>query len=107
MDRDTQIDWLIQELTSVRRALDEALQENTRLKERIHELECQQKKDSHNSGLPPSSDRFACRPRSGRERSKRPGGQSGHQGRSLLQRHDPDLIVIHLWQVPMCTYVIR
>ncbi|WP_201385508.1 IS66 family transposase [Ktedonobacter sp. SOSP1-85] len=96
MDRDAQIDWLIQELTTVRRALDEALQENTRLKERIHELECQQKKDSHNSGLPPSSDRFARRPRSGRERSgKRPGGQSGHQGRSLLQRHDPDQIVVH------------
>lgn len=91
MDRDAQIDWLIQELTSMRRALDEALQENTRLKARIHELEFQQKKDSHNSGLPPSSDRFARRPRSGRERSgKRPGEQAGHQGHSLLQRHDPD-----------------
>lgn len=96
MDRDAQIDWLIRELTAVRRALDEALQENGRLKERIHELECQQKKDSHNSGLPPSSDRFARRPRSGREGSgKRPGGQAGHQGRSLLQRHDPEQIVVH------------
>jgi transposase len=96
MDRDAQIDWLIQELTDVRRALDEALQENTRLKARIHELESQQKKDSHNSGLPPSSDRFVRRTRSGRERSgKRPGGQSGHQGHSLLQQQDPDQVVIH------------
>ncbi|WP_236031670.1 IS66 family transposase [Ktedonospora formicarum] len=96
MDRDAQIDWLIQELTNVRRALDEALQENARLKERICELERKEKKDSHNSGLPPSSDRFARRPRSGRERSgKRPGGQSGHQGQTLLQRHDPDQIVVH------------
>src|SRR5712691_7648808 len=44
--------------------------------ERIKTLERQQAKDSHNSSLPPSSDRFGRAPKSLRKKSgKKPGGQ--------------------------------
>ena len=49
--------------------------------ERIKTLERQQAKDSHNSSLPPSSDRFVRAPKSLRQKSgKKVGGQPGHRG---------------------------
>jgi transposase len=46
------------------------------LQERITTLERQQAKDSHNSSLPPSSDRFVRPPKSLRKKSgKSPGGR--------------------------------
>jgi transposase len=46
------------------------------LQERIKTLEGQQAKDSHNSSLPPSSDRFVRPPKSLRQKSgKSPGGR--------------------------------
>src|SRR3954454_24204713 len=49
------------------------------LQERVKLLERQQAKDSHNSNLPPSSDRFVRVPKSLRQKSgKKPGGQQGH-----------------------------
>jgi DNA repair exonuclease SbcCD ATPase subunit len=51
------------------------------LRERVKTLEGQQAKDSHNSSLPPSSDRFVRPPKSLRKKSgKKPGGQKGHRG---------------------------
>jgi transposase len=59
-------------------------------------LEGQQAKDSHNSSLPPSSDRFVRVPKSLRKKSgKKPGGQPGHQGHALRQVAMPDEIVTH------------
>src|SRR5512142_2160817 len=56
------------------------------LQERIKTLERQQAKDSHNSSLPPSSDRFVRPPKSLRKKSgKKPGGQQGHPGHHLKQ----------------------
>jgi transposase len=56
------------------------------LQERIKTLEGQQAKDSHNSSLPPSSDRFFRAPKSLRQKSgKKPGGQRGHRGHHLRQ----------------------
>ena len=41
-------------------------------------------KDSHNSHLPPSSDRFVRQPKSLRQKSgKKAGGQRGHEGTTL------------------------
>ncbi len=66
------------------------------LQERINTLERQQAKDSHNSSLPPSSDRFARPPKSLRHTSgKKPGGQSGHRGHHLQQVAMPDQVLIH------------
>ncbi len=73
------------------------------LQERIRTLEGQGAKDSHNSSLPPSSDRFVRVPKSLRKKSgKKPGGQPGHQGHSLRQVETPDEIVVH--QVECCAH---
>ncbi len=66
------------------------------LQERIKTLERQQAKDSHNSSLPPSSDRFVRPPKSLRTKSgKKPGGQKGHRGHHLRQVETPDEVLIH------------
>ena len=66
------------------------------LQERINTLERHQAKDSHNSSLPPSSDRFVRVPKSLRQKSgKKPGGQKGHRGHHLRQVETPDEVLIH------------
>jgi transposase len=66
------------------------------LQERIKTLERQQAKDSHNSSLPPSSDRLVRAPKSVRTKSgKKPGGQKGHRGHHLRQVDNPDQVLIH------------
>jgi transposase len=66
------------------------------LSERINELEARLTKDSHNSHLPPSSDRFHRQPKSLRKRSgKQPGGLSGHAGNTLKLSSTPDLVIVH------------
>jgi transposase len=63
---------------------------------RIEELERQQRKDSRNSSKPPSSDGLGRKPRAHRKKSgKSAGGQTGHQGHSLLQVLTPDSVVTH------------
>jgi transposase len=72
--------------------------ENASLKTRIAELERRLGLDSSNSGKPPSSDglRKPARVKSLRERSgKKPGGQKGHKGETLLQVAAPDKVVDH------------
>jgi transposase len=65
--------------------------------ERVKVLEGQQAKDSHNSNLPPSSDRFVRAPKSLRQKSgKKSGGQKGHSGHHLSQVETPDEVYVHL-----------
>jgi transposase len=68
------------------------------MSERVKALEEHQSKDSHNSHLPPSSDRFSRqkKTRSLRKRSgKKPGGQPGHPGHALERSEMADEIVRH------------
>ena len=66
------------------------------LQERIKTLERQQAKDSHNSSLPPSSDRFVRVPKSLRQKSgKKPGGEMRHRGHHLRQVETPDEVLVH------------
>lgn len=66
------------------------------LQERVKTLERQQAKDSHNSSLPPSSDRFVRVPKSLRKKSgQKAGGQKGHRGHHLRQVQTPDEVLIH------------
>src|SRR6266568_9665734 len=66
------------------------------LQERVKTLEGHQAKDSHNSHLPPSSDRFVRPAKSLRKKSgKKPGGQHGHRGHHLRQVQTPDEVLIH------------
>jgi transposase len=66
---------------------------------RIAELEAQVGKNSRNSSKPPSSDGLdkpAPKPKSLRKRSgRKPGGQDGHQGRTLEQVAKADREVAH------------
>src|SRR5712691_10251138 len=66
------------------------------LLQRISALEERLAKDSHNSHLPRSSDRFSRQPKSLRKKSgKKPGGQEGHPGKTLLFAPCPDEVIVH------------
>lgn len=99
-----------QEKQVLREALKEAIQAIERLQEhannlegqieclqeRVKTLEGQMAKDSHNSSLPPSSNRFIRIPKSLKQKSrKKPGGQKGHHGHHLRQVEMPDEMLIH------------
>src|SRR6266705_2494689 len=54
------------------------------LTQQVKDLQDRLAKNSHNSSLPPSSDRFVRQPKSLRTKSeKKTGGQEGHQGTTL------------------------
>lgn len=75
------------------------------LEQRVKELEARLNKDSSNSNQPPSSDGLAKPPpKSLRTPSgKKPGGQPGHEGRTLQRVENPDHIQIHrLKRCPKC-----
>jgi transposase len=62
---------------------------------RVQALEERLAKNSHNSSLPPSSDRFVRQPKSLRKKSgKKPGGQAGHPGQSLRFSPTPDEVIV-------------
>src|SRR6266571_6745669 len=78
-------------------------QQVTGLAQQVQALQEQVAKDSHNSHLPPSSDRFVRPPKSLRQKSgKKPGGQSGHAGSTLLMSQAPDEVIVH--QVARCEH---
>jgi transposase len=110
-EKHQEVQLLQQEKQVLREALAEAiqaierLQEHTKhlegqmevLRERVKTLEGQQAKDSHNSHLPPSSDRFVRRPKSLKQQSsKKPGGQHGHPGHHLKPVEHPDTVLVHV-----------
>ncbi len=102
---------LLREQTGLQRTLIEHQQEHINVLEKHNHLQQQQiallseqvqalqerlGKDSHNSHLPPSSDRFVRQPRSLRKKSgKKSGGQSGHEGHTLHLSETPDEIIRH------------
>ncbi len=66
------------------------------LTERIHKLEGQLGKNSHNSSKPPSSDGLNRRKRTKSQRKrtgKKSGGQKGHPGKTLEMTANPDHVV--------------
>ena len=66
------------------------------LQQRIRTLEERLAKTSRNSHLPPSSDRFVRQPKSLRHKSgKKPGGQEGHAGSTLMFASCPDEVIVH------------
>jgi transposase len=94
----TQRDARIQQLESLlqeQSALIQQMQEQiVSLTQQVKSLQERQAKDSHNSSLPPSSDRFTRKIKSLRKKSdKKSGGQEGHQGTSLHWSSTPDEII--------------
>lgn len=68
------------------------------LVQRIQALEARLALDSHNSSKPPSTDGFTRSPKNRSLRKttgKKPGGQTGHEGKVLAQVETPDLVSIH------------
>lgn len=89
----------IQQLEQEKSVLQEQLAQRdaliAQLLQRVQTLEERQAKDSHNSHLPPSSDRFVRQPRSLRKKSEKPsGGQAGHPGQSLRFSSAPDEVIV-------------
>jgi transposase len=74
------------------------------LTNQVKGLQERQAKDSHNSSLPPSSDRFTHQTKSLRKKSeKKTGGQEGHPGASLPWSSTPDEIIEkHVEQCEAC-----
>src|SRR3954468_11949305 len=99
MTKDEELEQLRQENSALRDQV-------ARLSERISVLETQLAKDSHNSHLPPSSDRFHRQPKSLRKRSgKKAGGQPDHPGSTLMLSPTPDQVIVHL--VECCQHCQR
>ena len=66
------------------------------LQQQVQALQERVDKDSHNSHLPPSSDRFVRQPKSLRKKSgKKAGGQPGHEGTTLHWQACPDEVIVH------------
>lgn len=90
---------LRRELADSQAALAEAAAELARARERIAELEARLGQTPRNSSKPPSSEGLGKpppMPRSLRKKSgRRPGGQAGHEGRTLAQVARPDREVPH------------
>src|SRR6266849_8541776 len=103
------INWLEERLLlfQEREALREELQKQVELlKDQVQALQDQLKKDSHNSHLPPSSDRFHRQPKSLRQKSgKQAGGQPGHPGSTLMLSPTPDRVIVHA--VEQCVHCQR
>jgi len=79
------------------------------LTQQVQAWQERQAKDSHNSSLPPSSDRFTRQRKSLRKRSeKKTGGQEGHRGTSLAWSSTPDEIIAQsVQQCEACQYDLR
>src|SRR6266700_4189915 len=85
-----------QENTVLREQLSQRDELIEQLQQRLHLLEERLSKNSHNSHLPPSSDRFVRQPKSLRKKSgKKPGGQEGHPGKTLMWSEIPDEVIVH------------
>ncbi len=93
-----QRDELIQQQQVVLSKLNAVIQQHdermSNLSEQLQAVQNRLAKDSHNSHLPPSSDRFGRKPKSLRQKSEKPsGGQAGHPGASLPFSSTPDEII--------------
>jgi transposase len=94
--KDEELEQSLEANQDLREGLKQAIMAIEYLQERVKALEGQQAKDSHNSSLPPSSDRFVRPPKSLRKKSgKKPGGQAGHRGHHLRQVETADQVLIH------------
>lgn len=78
-------------------ALTEVRAENERLRLRVADLQARVNANSRNSSQPPSSDGLGKpSPKSLRKsKGRRPGGQPGHPGSTLMQVAVPDEVVVH------------
>jgi len=65
------------------------------LHERLQEIERQLKMNSRNSNKPPSSDGMKKIPKVRKPTGRKPGGQKGHEGKTLKMVAKPDKVKVH------------
>jgi transposase len=81
------------ELVSLNQEIRALREENKSLYARIAELEAKLNKNSNNSSKPPSTDNHK-KPANNRKKTGRsPGGQDGHEGKTLLKVNKPDKVI--------------
>lgn len=103
MTPEERLHQLEQENRDLREQLAQREEQIEQLMQRITALEERLEKNSRNSSLPPSSDRFVRQPKSLRKKSgKKAGGQPGHPGTSLIWNEAPDEVLVH--QVTHCQH---
>src|SRR5712691_5358487 len=82
--RDERIQQQETQLSQQGRLLQQMQEQIAGLTQQVKDLQDRLAKNSHNSSLPPSSDRFVRQPKSLRRKSeKQTGGQEGHPGTTL------------------------
>src|SRR5216684_7950571 len=100
--RDERIQQQESLLCQQRRLLQQMQEQIAALTQQVKDLQDRLAKDSHNSSLPPSSDRFVRQPKSLRTKSeKQSGGQEGHPGTTLRFSEAPDEVIEH--RVSVCS----
>lgn len=89
--------------------IEQQAQQIALLTAQVEDLQARLSKDSHNSHLPPSSDRFKRHPKSLRKKSgKQAGGQPGHPGQLLRMVETPDQVISHRIEIcPACQHDLR
>src|SRR5713226_2509089 len=98
MTQEEELHRLREENAALRAENQDQRQRIAELESRLKQIEERLAKDSHNSHLPPSSDRFARQKKTKSLRQpsgKKPGAQAGHEGNTLSQGSSPDQIIIH------------
>lgn len=96
----TQVMTVIRELTNEIKSLNSQVETlskgNKDLSNRVKILENQINKNSNNSSKPPSSDGLKKKTKTLRTKTgKKPGGQEGHEGKTLELSENPDEVINH------------
>jgi transposase len=109
LERDALIERLQEMLKEQTSLMEQQREQTSQLSGQVKTLQDRQAKDSHNSHLPPSSDRLRRKPKSLRKKSeKKSGGQPGHRGSSLAWSSTPDEVVEqHVESCEACQHDLR
>jgi transposase len=100
-ERDERIAQQESQLGQQRQLIEQLQAQMATLTQQMQALQDRLAKNSRNSSLPPSSDRFGRQPKSLRKKSEKPsGGQAGHPGTTLQFSQTPDEVIEH--QVTVC-----
>ena len=100
-ERDERIQQLENRLCQQSGLMQQMQEQIAGLTRQVKALQDRLAKNSHNSSLPPSSDRFVRQPKSLRKKSeKKSGGQEGHPGTTLEFSETPDEVIEH--RVTVC-----
>jgi len=100
-ERDERIQHLENRLCQQSGLMQQMQEQIAGLTRQVKALQDRLAKNSHNSSLPPSSDRFVRQPKSLRKKSeKKSGGQEGHPGTTLEFSETPDEVIEH--RVTVC-----